>query len=412
MNASILTIGDELLIGSTVDTNSAWMAATLNPQGIDIAKILTVSDGKTDIQNGLDILKPVSDIILITGGLGPTNDDLTKNTLADYFNADLVKNETIHQKISEYFARKGKAQVAFNEDLAMVPKNASIIPNDKGTACGMWFVEDGTVFVSMPGVPHEMKHMVANYVLPKMVEHFNLSEINHQYIMTAGIGESDIAMRIKAIENNLPKSIKLAYLPSLGSVKLRLSSKTENKDKLLSIAKQIGEIIPTHVYSYNEEKLEECIGKLLTEKKVTISTAESCTGGYIGYHIVKIPGCSAYYEGSIASYSYEIKTRLLGVKQSTLDTYGAVSQECVTEMLTGLLNVMNTDYGIAVSGIAGPGGATPDKPVGTVWMAVGSKDNMVVKKYELYKDRLVNIKVTSVLALNMLRRIILGISTD
>lgn len=412
MRVSILTIGDEILNGTTIDTNSAFMASNCIANGLEIANILSISDTYKGINFGLETLQNEADIILITGGLGPTKDDITKQALADFFKVELVLDTDVLQKITTYFEKRGKKQVELNEKLAYIPANATIIDNERGTAQGMWFEFNNKIFVSMPGVPHEMKHMLSNFVLPKIRSKFSSTEISNFYMMCAGIGESAIYEKIEDIENNLPEYIKLAYLPNLGHVKLRLTcwhDKTEEvkKDEALKFRNQITERIKEHVYSFYEHTtLAAAVGETLISRNETLATAESCTGGYIAHLITSTPGSSKYFEGSVVAYSYNIKETLLKVKNKTLNTVGAVSEETVCEMASGLLKEMNTTYAIAVSGIAGPGGGTIEKPVGTVWIAVANKNKIIAKKFDLTKHRDYNVKISAHLALNMLRNFI------
>lgn len=413
MKASILTIGDEILNGSTVDTNSAYIAKESAANGIAIAGIFSIPDSYTGIYEGLEIAGKNAEIIFITGGLGPTKDDITKQALANFFKTELCFNASVFKKIEAYFKKRGNKQVELNRKLAMIPSGAELIPNDKGTAMGMRFVHHDKIYISMPGVPNEMRYMLSNYVLPQIVSEKNLPTILNKYIMSAGIGESAIYEKIEDIEASLPLGTTLAYLPNLGNVKLRLTAMVNGDSSdavanLSAIQSKISQRIAQHVYSFNEnESLAKCVGDLLLKKKMTLSTAESCTGGYISHLITAIPGSSAYFEGAITAYSYDIKERLLGVNKETLHTFGAVSEETIQEMASGLLRKMSTDYGIAVSGIAGPGGGTPDKPVGTVWVAVSNKDSVKAKCFSLTNQREYNIKISAQIALNMLRNFIL-----
>ena len=413
MKASILTIGDEILNGTTVDTNSAFIAKECVAQGISIGGIYSISDSYDGIYEGLEIAQKNSSIIFITGGLGPTKDDITKQALANFFKATLDFDANVFEKIEAHFKKRGGKQVQLNRKLAMIPSNAELIENARGTAMGMWFDHEDKIYVSMPGVPHEMRHMLSNFVLPKIIREKQLPTIINKYIMCAGIGESAIYERIEDIEVNLPKGTSLAYLPNLGNVKLRLTTEVSEhaKEALIELEKiqeAIRERIPKHVFSYNEnDSLAKSLGELLVKRKETLSTAESCTGGYISHLITMIPGSSKYFEGAIAAYSYDIKEKLLNVKHETLNSVGAVSEETVIEMTKGLLEQTGTTYGIAVSGIAGPGGGTTDKPVGTVWIAVGNKDSIQARCYHLTQQREYNIKISAQVALNMLRNFIL-----
>lgn len=410
MKASILIIGDEILNGTTTDTNSAFIARKSAEYGIDIQTITTISDKYDAILYGLKNIPENCKIVFITGGLGPTKDDITLKTLADFFNQKLVFNEQVYEKIKAYFEKRGKAQVALNKKLAMLPEKCTLVQNDNGTAQGMWFEANDKVYISMPGVPYEMENMLTKHVLLKIKSTFELAPILNKYIMTAGIGESAIAEKIKDIENDLPNYLSLAYLPSLKRVKLRLTASRFSKEieaEMLAFQNQIAEKLKKYVFSFNEnDSLEKVIGEILKERKETLSTAESCTGGLIAHKITSIAGSSEYYEGSFITYSNEMKMQALGVKKTTLEKYGAVSEAIVIEMTKGLIEKTNTTYGIAVSGVAGPGGGTPEKPVGTVWIAISDKERCVTRKYHLTPYRGINIQLSAVLALNLLRRFI------
>lgn len=406
MNATVITIGDEILIGQIVDTNSAWIGQQFNAIGIRLYEIISCGDDAAQIVGALDRAKATSQIVIMTGGLGPTKDDITKKTLVEYFNTELELNEEVWEKMKQIFEKRGLQVLEMNRSQAMIPKASTMLPNMRGTAQGMWFDVDGVVYISMPGVPHEMKHLMETQVLPRLKERFSFPHIYHANFMTAGAGESVVANKLSAFEEQLPSNMKLAYLPNLGVVKLRLSAYGEG-DALANVVavqkEKIKEALGSLVYQEGEEPLEVFIGKLLAERKETISCAESCTGGYISHLLTSVAGSSAYFEGSVISYSYDVKEKVLGVKNETLMQVGAVSEECVHEMLSGLLKLTGTTYGIAVSGIAGPGGATADKPVGTVWIAVGSQQRQVTKRFQFFTSRAENIKVFSNAALNMLR---------
>lgn len=408
MLASIITIGDEILIGQIVDTNSAWLGQTLNQIGIKIVQIVSVSDNEQQILETLDKTIQESDIVFITGGLGPTKDDITKYTLCKYFQTELVLIPEYLEKLEAYFKKRGRTINEANKGQAYLPKSATPIENTRGTAFGMWFEKDGKIVVSMPGVPHEMKSMMQLEILPKITNRFELPEILHKNIMTIGMGESIIAEKIADIESSLPATIKLAYLPNLGLVRLRLSAYTTKKELKTTtqlveqLTQSIVSRIQEHVYGYDEQKIEEVIGHLLIQNKETISTAESCTGGYIASTLSSIAGCSSYYLGSVVTYSYELKTQELGVQPTTLAQFGAVSAECVEEMLDGLLLKTKSTYGIAVSGIAGPSGGTEDKPVGTVFISVGDKNTKLTKRYQFTDNRADNIIYSTNMALFMI----------
>jgi nicotinamide-nucleotide amidase len=414
VNASIITIGDELLIGQVIDTNSAWIARELNTAGVTVKRRVAVGDSSEEIIKALDEEGNVSDVILLTGGLGPTSDDITKTVLCNYFGGRLIVNDEALAHVKYLFQKIYKKPVSdVNLAQAEVPDVCEVIQNKRGSAPGMIFRKGEKIFISMPGVPYEMKGMMQDKVIPLLKQKFELPAIVHRTLLTAGIGESAIAEIIKDFEASLPGSIKLAYLPAYGMVRLRLSttgsdkkSTEKNIDTYFTSLKSLtSKFIVTDV----DESIPEVVGKLLLSKNKTVSTAESCTGGYIAHLITAVPGSSQYYEGSIVSYSYEVKETLLDVNKNTLTTYGAVSEETVIEMLKGLLQKLNTDYGVAVSGIMGPGGGTDDKPVGTVWMAVGNSQNHRTQKLSLRFTRERNIESTGMMALNFLRKFILEI---
>ena len=410
MKATVITIGDEILIGQIVDTNSAWIGQKFSELGVKLHEIISVGDDAAQIVEALNRAKASSQIVLMTGGLGPTKDDITKKTLVDYFETELVLNEEVWEKMKQIFEKRGLKVLEMNRSQAMIPKDCIMLPNKRGTAQGTWFERDGVVFISMPGVPHEMKHLMEEQVIPRLQEKFSFPKIVHSTIMTAGAGESVVANLLAQFEEELPANIKLAYLPDLGTVKLRLSAHGDTEELKGVVQVQIEkmkEILGNYVYAEGEEKLEVVIGKILLQKEETVSCAESCTGGYIAHLFTSVPGSSRYFDGGVVSYSYEVKERLLGVKTETLNSVGAVSEECVKEMLQGLLQITDTTYGIAISGIAGPDCGTADKPVGTVWIAVGSKEKMVAKKFQFFPSRMENIRVFSNAALNLLRLFVL-----
>jgi nicotinamide-nucleotide amidase len=409
--ASIITIGDELLIGQVIDTNSAWMAQQLNKAGVSVRARVAVGDDAEEIIKALDTERANADVILITGGLGPTSDDITKRLLCDYFGGKMVINEGALQNVKNLFEKiykKPASQVNLSQ--AEVPDVCDVIQNKRGSAPGMVFHKDHTIYVSMPGVPYEMQGIMEQ-VIPMLQKEFHLPAIIHRTILTAGIGESALAAMIVDFEEHLPEEIKLAYLPNYGMVRLRLTTtgfdKEATEKTIDSQFNQLKELVKTYMVTDEDETMQVVLGKLLVQHKKTISTAESCTGGTIASLITSVAGSSRYFEGSIVSYSYGVKESLLDVKNETLEIYGAVSEEIVKEMLTGVLNKVKTDYGIAVSGIMGPDGGTPDKPVGTVWIAVGNKERCVTQKLQQRFQRQKNIEVTSVMALNMMRKFIL-----
>lgn len=407
IKAELLTIGDEILYGQIIDTNSQWMGVELGNAGIKVVRKTSVGDEENEILTALAEAEKRADIILITGGLGPTSDDLTKPCLAKYFNCEMRIHEEALAEVTEFFARRGRELTEVNRNQALLPVCCEKVTNAMGTAPGMWFHRNGKVFVSMPGVPHEMKRMMTDIVVPKLKTTFNTPVIHHKVIRTIGLGESFLAEKIAAWEHSLPSHIKLAYLPSLGEVKLRLTgigkSKSELEAETDELTEKLKERIGQYIFGYGDAPIEVVIGNLLREKKLTLALAESCTGGYLSHLITSVPGSSDYFLGTIIPYAYEVKMRQLGVKPETLEKYGAVSEPTITEMANIVRAKFNTDIGVATSGIAGPGGATPDKPVGTVWIGYSDKHQTVTKKLQLSNDRLINIKLASTHVLNLIR---------
>ncbi|GEO10218.1 competence/damage-inducible protein A [Segetibacter aerophilus] len=411
--ASIITIGDELLIGQTIDTNSAWMAQELNKLGIWVKRRVAVGDVWDEIWNALDQESKQSQVILITGGLGPTADDITKPLLNEYFGGKLVVDQAALQNVKDIFEKYIKrTMLDVNLKQAEVPDVCTVIQNKRGTAPGMWFEKDGKVFISMPGVPNEMKGMMTDFVLPRLPKMFSLPAVVHRTLLTAGIGESYIADRIKDFEAALPGYIKLAYLPNFGMVRLRLTATGENESEITAEIDRLFVDLQSQledVMVINEDKnLEEAIGLMLAKHGKTLATAESCTGGYISHLITSVPGSSKYFKGGVVSYDNTVKENVLGVDADTLDNHGAVSEETVFEMATAAKELIKTDYALAVSGIMGPGGGTEEKPVGTVWVAVAAKSGTVTKRFQTRYDRHRNIEVTAINALNLLRQTILN----
>lgn len=403
MLAEIITIGDEILIGQIIDSNSAWMAQQLNAVGIRVKQISSVSDNREHILTAIKEASERADIILITGGLGPTKDDITKTTLAEYFNVGMKRDQETLDNVTQIFKRFNRPLLDVNIRQADVPKNCEVLLNKNGTAPGMWFQENKKIYVSMPGVPHEMMYLMEDLVLPKLKLAFNLPKILHQTILTAGEGESFLAERIADIEDQLPPEIKLAYLPKLGTVRLRLSAYGDNEEKLkqeleLQTQKLI-ERLGSTVVATEDIPLEKAILLLMAKNKQTLSLAESCTGGYIAHLFTSQPGASSVFLGGAVSYSYAMKEQMLGVSSDTLWETGAVSEETVREMVEGALRNFSSDYAIAVTGIAGPDGGTPDKPVGTVWIGVARKDKTVAKRYVFGNKRIQNIERTAIYAM-------------
>lgn len=409
MDCALISIGDELLIGQTVNTNAAWLGEQLNLLGYKVVAGAVIPDDENAILNALDELSIKADLIIITGGLGPTKDDITKHTLCDYFDTKLQRNLVIEQQIVDYFNSRQLPILQTNKDQALIPLACKLLPNSRGTASGMWFEKDEKIFISLPGVPYEMKGIITEIVIPKLLKRSNDDRILvHKTIRTHGMGESFLAEVIKNWEDKLSHDdIKLAYLPSPGIVKLRLSLLGKNQKvinlKLEEHIQHLQKIIPNQIYGYEDDTMEGVVGQLLSEKNETVSTAESCTGGAVAKMITSVSGSSAYFEGSIVSYSNQIKIDQLQVEENTLNEYGAVSQQVVEQMAIGVRRNLNTQYGLATSGIAGPSGGTPEKPVGTIWIATAGPNGVKSKKLNLGYSRERNIHVTSLSVLNMLR---------
>jgi nicotinamide-nucleotide amidase len=411
MKAEIITIGDELLIGQTVDTNSAWIGAELSKIGFEVFQITSISDKKDHILKMLSEVTGRSDV-LITGGLGPTSDDITKLTLCEFFDTRLIFNKDVFKMIENMLLRRNFPLNENNRRQAEVPENCRVLYNATGTAPGMWFEKGGTVFIAMPGVPFEMKHIMTEHVLPELQNRFRTQCIIHKNIMTYGTPEAKLAEILTEFEAGLPDVINLAYLPSSGIIKLRLTGKGSDKSIISEVINQQVErlyrIIPEFIYGENEESLEMATGRLLVEKKATLCTAESCTGGKIAQMITSVPGSSAYFKGSVIAYDNSVKIQLLNVPEAVIINKGAVSQEAIVSMAEGARQLFNTDYAVATSGIAGPDGGTEEKPVGTVWIAVASNSGTVAEKQTFGNDRIQNIKRFSLAALNLLRKRIIS----
>ncbi len=411
-NVSIITIGDELLIGQVIDTNSAWMAQELNKAGFRVKRRVAVGDVWDEIWQALDEESAQADVILITGGLGPTADDITKPLLCKYFGGTLVQNDAALQNVTYLFEKIFKRAITpRNVKQADVPDVCTVLQNKRGTAPGMLFNKAGKIFVSMPGVPHEMQGMMTDDVIPLMQKEFKPAHITHRTLLTFGIGESMLADLIQDFEEALPSNIKLAYLPNYGMVRLRLTAHgTDNgeTDKLVNEQfEQLQQLVKEFMVTNEDVPMEKVLGKLLLQKNKTVATAESCTGGYIAHLITSISGSSAFYKGSIVSYDNEVKTGLLKVSENMLKENGAVSEPVVIQMVKGVLQNIHTNYAIAVSGIMGPEGGTTDKPVGTVWIAVGNNQKQVAQKLHFRFNRQRNIQLTALNALNMMRKFVL-----
>jgi len=411
MKAEIITIGDEILIGQIIDTNSSWLGQELSKIGISVVHRASVSDQRKHIFDALNEAKKRADIIIMTGGLGPTKDDITKHTLADFFGTALILNNEVLDWVTKIFTMRKLPIIDTNRNQAMVPSNCNILFNRSGTAPGMWFDEDGKVFISMPGVPFEMKVIFEEQCIPRLQKRFILPVIIHRTILTCNIGESFLAKKIESLENELPPHIKLAYLPNVGMVRLRFSGSHTHyatlKNEIDTIVEQLYTIVEEYIYGEEHDTLEKNIGLLLKGKGQTLATAESCTGGYIAHLITAVSGSSAYYNGSIISYANEVKINELGVNPETLKTVGAVSEDCVIQMAIGARKKLKTDYAIATSGIAGPDGGTAEKPVGTVWIAVSSPSKTIAKQFNMGDNRERTIQRTATQGLDMLRKMLL-----
>jgi nicotinamide-nucleotide amidase len=411
MLAELITIGDEILIGQIVDTNSAWMASQLNKIGINVKQITSVSDDATHILKAFAEAEERADIILITGGLGPTKDDITKKTMAVYFGSkEMVLHQPTLKVVEQIFARYKAPMLEVNIQQAYVPDNCEVLLNEQGTAPCMLFRKAKKIFVSMPGVPYEMMNLMTSKVIPLIKDTYNLPSVYHQTILTAGVGESFLAETIKDIEDNLPEHIKLAYLPKLGSVRLRLSSIAFADEHIKAeINQYIEEIlakIPEHWVAREDIPIEQVILNVMKANNLTLSVAESCTGGAISSVITQHRGCSAVFLGGGVVYSNDLKMKLLDVQSDTLTQFGAVSEQTVKEMANGALKNFNSDYSVAVSGIAGPDGGSAEKPVGTIWIAVANQNQTVCKQYNFGNKRAQNIERTVMAALNMLFRLL------
>ncbi len=411
MKAEIITIGDEILIGQTVDTNSAFIGKELNALGVSINRITSISDTEEAITQAISEAQVRVDLIILTGGLGPTKDDITKHTLCNYFNTELVVYPEVEQYVRDIFERRNRPILEVNLKQAELPLDCTVIVNTIGTASGMWFERSGKVVVSLPGVPYEMKHLMHNGVLSKIKSTFETPTVLHKTIMTTGAGESFLADKIKDWEESLVKEdIHIAYLPSSGIVKIRLSIISEDREnaqeRIDRKVMELLQIIPSYIYGFDDLQLEKAVGELLLKHQGTIATAESCTGGYIAHLITSIAGSSAYFLGSVLSYANEIKSQELGVPMSTIEQHGAVSQQVVEQMAIGVRNKMKTSFSVATSGVAGPDGGSEEKPVGFVWIAVASENGVVSKSFNFENDRGRNIKRASIAALNMLRLVI------
>lgn len=412
MQAEIITIGDELLIGQVVDTNSAWLGRTLSEDGIKVTQITSVQDDPNQIMRTVNEALARISIVLVTGGLGPTRDDITKHTLAKLFGMKLVRDEQVYETVRRQLAVRGIAFNELNQEQALVPDGCTVLPNRNGTAPGMWFERGGKVLVSMPGVPFEMKALVTDEILPRLRTHFSLHANVHRTAITFGLAESILAERIAPWEAALPANLRLAYLPSALCIRLRLSAYETDPEKARSeIDRQFDRLagrIPHYLVGYGDDTLESATGALLRSRGETLATAESCTGGNIAHRFTAMPGASDYFLGGVVAYSNEVKTALLGVDPDSLNRYGAVSRSVAEQMAEGVRRATGATYGISTTGIAGPTGGTPGKPVGTVWMAVATPEGVHARCMVFGSVRAQNIERSSSNCINLLRLQLLG----
>ena len=414
MKAYIISIGDEILIGQILNTNAAWMATELNACGVDVLHMLTVSDERNAIMEAVSEAIKMADLVLLTGGLGPTKDDITKKTLADLFGMELEYHHPTFENIVNVFKIFGRTPDERYKIQSMMPNGCDVLINKVGTASGMWFEKDASIVVSMPGVPKEMIYLMSEEVLPRLKERGSIPAIEHKTVVCYGKGETDLSDMLDTFESEMPSNIKLAYLPntSNGYVRLRLSGRGPEKNVLMAQLEQEAQkmkfILGDLIFGKDEDRLEDVLARLLSAKNAKLATAESCTGGNISHKITSVSGCSSFYMGSVIAYSNEVKEHVLGVSSETMNKYGAVSQETVQKMAIGAKKLLNADYVIASSGIAGPDGGTPEKPVGTIWIAIAHPDGVLTQKLILGNNRNRNIEMTSNIAINTLRLLLLG----
>lgn len=410
-SVEIISIGDELLIGQTVNTNASWMGELLAASGMKVSMCVTISDSWDAIYNALEQASKRSKVVLITGGLGPTKDDITKQVLCNFFQTELVLDSQVLKHVESFFSRRNRPMLEVNKMQAMVPQSCKVLFNDMGTAPGMWFEQDGVVFVSMPGVPYEMHFLMEHRVLPELQSRFPLRKLVQKTLLTQGIGESFLADRIADWENSLRNDgLDLAYLPSPGMVKLRITSLVGNESLVQQYSETLHQLLPEHVFGEENQGLSEVVGKLLLDRKQTLGTVESCTGGSISAEITRVSGSSAYFSGSFVTYSNEMKKELVGVNWETLSNFGAVSEEVVCEMALGGKQRLGVDWAIAVSGVAGPTGGSDEKPVGTVWIAIAGPEGVEARRFQFGDNRGRTVQMTVLTALNLLRCKILRIN--
>lgn len=415
MKVEIIAIGDELLIGQTVNTNAAWMGAQLSEAGFSIEYCTVIRDERAAMLEAFERALSRVDIVLTTGGLGPTQDDITKQVLCDFFACSLREDRGVLENVKAMFASRGREMQEVHARQALIPAVAEALNNQMGTAPGIWIKSGAKIMVSMPGVPYEMKYLMTTHVLPRLIETFSPTALYYRTVQIQGLGESWIAERIQDIETDLRSAgLGLAYLPSPGLVRLRFSglSTDEVKDKIAASIEEVKRRLPVYVFGEGNDELSEVVGNLLREKGATVSTAESCTGGSVAAALVAVPGSTDYFMGSIVSYSNDVKINSLGVDQNAIEEHGAVSREVVEQMALGARGRLNTDYSIALSGVAGPDGGTEEKPVGTVWIAVAGPQGVHAKCFRFETNRQRNIQRAVLTALNLLRCELLEINIE
>lgn len=407
-NIEILTIGEELLIGQTINTNAAWIGEKLNEIGLKVHRHTTITDDKEIIKKTLQEASQRADIILVTGGLGATNDDVTKKSFCEYFNVNLVRHENVLTHIKEIYSRRNRTLNAAMESQADLPANCTCIFNQVGIAPGMWFEENKVIYISMPGVPYEMKEMMQNFVLPELKKRFVEQSIYHHRIWVASLGESLIAEKLQDIENNLPKHIQLAYLPQIGILQLRFTAigirEDILKEECTEIENKVRTVLGNNVVGTGDISLPQVTGELLKMKGLTVSTAESCTGGYLAHLFTSVAGSSDYFMGSVVSYHTNAKIKVLGVEKEYVSEFGVVSAQVAMQMAEGARKLFNTDFALSTTGVAGPGGGDDLNPVGAVWIGCANKDGVFARRYVFEKDRLRNIQRAAMMAMDILRK--------
>lgn len=405
MNVGIIIIGDEILIGQVVDINSSWISREMNKIGFRTETVITVGDDGKSISDAIDRCLEVADVVFMTGGLGPTKDDITKKVICEKFGTELVLNEQVLANVAEMLGRRGIAMTENNRGQALVPATATVVNNAVGTAPGIMMERNGKLLFSMPGVPFEMRYLMEHEIIPLIKKHYDLKPVFHKTLLLTGIAESILAEKISDWEDSLAKNVKLAYLPAYSSIRLRLSvyqPDDTTESYINAKVEELKRIVSENIIAYEDIKLEELVGKLLKDRHCTVATAESCTGGKVASLITSVSGSSEYYKGSVVSYCNEVKADVLGVSRADLEKYGAVSSTVAEQMASGVRRLLKTDYAVATTGIAGPTGGSDEKPVGTVWIAVATPTKVVSRKYVFGKDRSINIERFAASALSML----------